>query len=142
MSDTTIKTAAEAYMAAVFALGELYRGADEVLIRLAPPAEPVGYVAVTLGAAGATRVTLKAIRALTRGRGDGTRVLLTLVNLADMHGVTLVLSAAPLDAFPTPRERVDMARRLKAWYERFGFRGPLLGLMVREPNRLEGVYRG
>ena len=142
MSDETIKTAAEAYMAAVFALGELYRGADEVLIRLAPPAEPVGYVAVTLGAAGATRVTLKAIRALSAGRGDGTRVLLTLINLADMHGVRLELYAAPLDDYRKTADRVAAARRLKAWYEHFGFRGPLLGPMVREPNRLTGADRG
>jgi len=135
MADDTIRTAAEAYLAAVRALGEVYRGDDETLIRLVT-ADRIGYVAVTLAAAGAARVTVKAIRALSTGRGDGSRVMLSLVNLADFHGVRLELYAAPLDTILARPDRVDMARRLKAWYECFGFRGPLLGLMVRQPNKV------
>jgi hypothetical protein len=90
-------------------------------------------VLVTLAAAGATRVTVRAIRSLSPGRGAGSRVLLSLCNLADWHGVRLELQAAPLDALSTG-ERVRVAIRLRQWYGQYGFRGPLLGWMTRTPN--------
>ena len=72
---------------------------------------------------------------LTTGRGDGSRMLLTLCNLADYHGVTLELMAAPLDYKGSRKAKMEAARRLVAWYGRFGFRGTFF-LMTRKPNAI------
>lgn len=97
-----------------------------------PGCESAGYIAVTLKATGAAVVMVVALRALTTGRGDGTRGLLTLCNLAEAHGVTLELQAVPLDHTGSRAKRMERARKLVAWYKRFGFRGTFF-YMSREP---------
>lgn len=144
-STQAIQTAAALYCAAVRALGQEYRGDDETLIRVRdgsgcgedgcdPACESAGYIAVTLKVTAAATVMLVALRALTPGRGDGTRGMLTLCNLAEVHGVTLELQAAPLDHAGSRAIRMERARRLVAWYKRFGFTGSAY-YMVRKPAR-------
>lgn len=136
-----LKTAAELYCAAVRGLGEMYRGDDETLIRLGDRPEPdedAPYLAVTLKATAAAVVMVVALRAMTPGRGDGTRGLLTLCNLAEAHGVTLELQAVPLDHTGSRVKRMERARKLVAWYKRFGFRGTFF-YMVREPAQKAAV---
>jgi hypothetical protein len=52
-------------------------------------------------------------------RGDGTRMLQTVCDLADEHDIGIRLKVIPIGRkpYPLPREQ------LKAWYERFGFAG-------------------
>lgn len=138
-----LQSAAGLYVSAVRAMGTPYRGDDETIIRVrepdagpdGDPTGPAGYVLVTLCTAGAASVCLVALRALTHGRGDGSRIMLTLCNLADYHGVGLTLVAAPLDHVGNRKAVLAAAARLVAWYGWFGFTGSFMG-MRRKPARI------
>lgn len=52
-----------------------------------------------------------------RGKGESSKVLKVLCDLADKHGVKLTLTAKPI---PTQQKGLP-ATKLKAWYQRHGF---------------------
>ena len=56
---------------------------------------------------------------IERGRGSGSIILATVCDLADRHGVELLLKVAPLGRKPYPMS----ADQLTAWYKRHGFDG-------------------
>ena len=61
-------------------------------------------------------IDIKSIIAKSQGRGDGTRALRTLTQLADEHGAVLTLYARAMDQKP------HSTQRCIAWYKRHGFK--------------------
>lgn len=117
------------YVEAVRALGPAYRGDDETLIeRVAVVLEDRRHA-----------VKVLSIRSLDPGEGNGTRVLARLCRMADEHGVTLMLEAAPLDRYSDELGERMATERLRAWYHRHGFRGRPCA-MIRRP-RLKSLRR-
>jgi hypothetical protein len=58
-------------------------------------------------------------RLWTPGQNNGSMMLKTLCNLADQHGIEIILKPLPFGRKPYPRTR----EQLMAWYERYGFAG-------------------
>jgi GNAT superfamily N-acetyltransferase len=67
-----------------------------------------------------------------RERGVATGLLRVLTGLADKHGLTLELTADPLDAEEQDYE--DALFRLQTLYRRFGFQGVPGQTLTRSPN--------
>jgi len=65
------------------------------------------------------RLTIHRVWALRPLQGDGRRILRTLCELADRHGVELALKALPFGRKPFPISRPE----LKQWYQSLGFVG-------------------
>ena len=68
---------------------------------------------------------------LKPGQGNGSIMLKTLCQLADRHGIEIVLKPLPFGRKPYPRSR----DQLKDWYERHGFAW-VRRRMVRRPATL------
>jgi hypothetical protein len=74
---------------------------------------------------------------LDPGRGNGTKMLRTLCDLADRHEVEIKLKVLPFGRKPYSLSRAH----LKAWYQRHGFQGSgwkLLRKAVRRKKSAEG----
>jgi hypothetical protein len=65
------------------------------------------------------RLTIHRLMSDVPDRGTGSRMLRTLCDLADEHGVELELKVIPIGAKPYPRSREQLA----GWYARYGFEG-------------------
>jgi hypothetical protein len=66
---------------------------------------------------------------LQPGNGNGRHILSIVCDLADEHGVELILKTLPFGRKPYPLQR----DHLKAWYERYGFIGTSKK-MIRSPQ--------
>ncbi len=64
-------------------------------------------------------VTIHRLWTVSRARGNGSKLLRTLCDLADRNGVVLRLKVIPFGEKPFPRS----AEQLRAWYHRYDFRG-------------------
>lgn len=129
-----IRAAAELYIDAVRALGSV----DSLgQIHISTSA---GVVMVAVSASAAGIVTLSHIAAHNPGRGAGTGVMLTLVNLAETCDVVLELVCVPLGHKGNQYQMRSLFLRLKAWYERFGFQGGAYN-MRRRPLSMRGYTR-
>lgn len=73
-------------------------------------------------------MTLSLIRSFEGKQGAGTAMLKLVTELADRHGVTLMLDAVPVG------KGGPSAAKLKAWYRKHGFVGTSAGSMVRQPK--------
>ena len=87
-------------------------------------------------------ITIHRIWSAKPGNGAGSRMMRTLANLADRHGVEIRLKVVPIGRKPYPFSR----DQLFAWYQRHGFSGNLKK-MVRfprpSPTRIpERIHRG
>jgi hypothetical protein len=76
------------------------------------------------------RVLVHRLWAVTRGSGAGSQILRILCELADLHGVEIVLRPLPFGAEPFPMS----AGQLRDWYHRHGFIGPGKN-MLRKPGQ-------
>jgi hypothetical protein len=65
------------------------------------------------------------------GIGHGSQILTSICDLADQHGVKIVLKTVPFGGKPYPMPRESLA----AWYRRHGFEGPRWKL-ARKPGAL------
>lgn len=79
-----------------------------------------------------TTVHISDILSLTKGKGDGNRLLHWLCELADRHGVTLTLFAKAYMTGDFAKGR-PKSKDLAAWYGRNGF-VKKQGQMVRPPK--------
>jgi hypothetical protein len=66
---------------------------------------------------------------LQPGKGNGRHILKTFCDLADQHGVELILKTLPFGRKPYPL----LKDHLKMWYERYGFVGTHKK-MIRTPR--------
>lgn len=66
------------------------------------------------------------LKAYEKGRGDGSRILKMLCDLADRKGVTLYLEPAP------DKKCLLEYSDLVAWYTSYGFKGK--HVMIRQPK--------
>ena len=88
---------------------------------------PCGYVQLYRPCSG--RLLMHRLWTVTRGVGAGSRILQTLCDLADLHGVEIVLRPLPFGAEPFPLS----AGQLRDWYHRHGFAGSDKN-MLRNPR--------
>jgi hypothetical protein len=65
---------------------------------------------------------------LEPGKGNGSKMLRAICDLADQHGVEIKLKVLPIGRKPYPLSR----EKLKSWYEAHGFAGPKWKL-ARQP---------
>jgi hypothetical protein len=74
---------------------------------------------------------IRSIRALERGRGDGSRGLAWLCDLADRHKLKLYCTVEPFGLKPRLNKY-----QLKRWYRRYGFvpTGDAKDEIMREPK--------
>lgn len=77
-------------------------------------------------------VWLKSIRAFETGEGYGSTGMEFIVNLADTYRVPVTLTPEPFG----PKPRITK-RKLRAWYQRFGFKLQSNGEMLYTPKRSE-----
>ena len=76
-------------------------------------------------------VTIHRLWTPSPGQGHGSTMLIQLCNLADRHGVPILLKALPFGKKPYPMSREQLAD----WYRRHGFDGTHKRLL-RTPRRL------
>lgn len=74
-------------------------------------------------------IRLSCVQSLERGKGNGSRALDWLCQLADAHGVTIKGHIKPVG--DKPRLNVN---QLRQWYKRHGFQVILRTDIVRFPN--------
>jgi hypothetical protein len=65
------------------------------------------------------KISIHRIWTLRPGEGNGSKMLQTLCELADLHEVELTLKALPIGRKPYPRSRDQLCD----WYKRYGFEG-------------------
>ncbi len=75
-----------------------------------------------------TRIEIHRLWTLKPGKGNGAVMLRTVCDLADRHGIEIVLKPLPFGRKPYARTR----EQLMVWYERYGFSGTLRK-MIRYP---------
>ena len=75
------------------------------------------------------RITIHRLWSLQHGKGHGSMMLGSLCDLADRHGVEIVLKALPIGRKPYPMSR----DQLFEWYRRHGFEGTRRK-MIRKPK--------
>lgn len=77
---------------------------------------------------GAKKVEIHRLWTLQPGRGNGSFMLKAVCDIADRHGVEIVLKALPFGRKPYPMK----GEQLASWYEKYGFVGTRRR-MVRKP---------
>jgi GNAT superfamily N-acetyltransferase len=77
------------------------------------------------------RVEVHRLWTLKPGQNNGSMMLQTICDLADRHGIEIILKPLPFGRKPYPRTR----EQLMAWYERYGFAGNRRK-MIRQPRAL------
>jgi hypothetical protein len=97
-----------------------YQFADEA-------GEAIGFVQI--GHPSKKQILIHRIWATSPGQGAGSQMLRTLCDLADLHGVEIVLRPLPFGDKPYPRSIAE----LQQWYGRFGFSGTAKR-MIRTPQ--------
>jgi len=99
------------------ALSRVADRVENLSYRFGDPQDPDGFV--QLWGCADHWVQIHRIWARHPNRGDGSRILQIVCNLADEHDIGIRLRVIPIGRKPYPLPRAQ----LKCWYERFGFEG-------------------